>query len=225
MLCDASNDWLVWQLIDSAFPAGAFAHSGGLEAAWRAGLLLGESDDNLEGVLRGVLRQAAHGVAPIAQAACAKSDDLATLDRSCHAFLTNHVANRASRAQGQAFLKAAHAIFGVAPPVGCRAAGEASYSHFAPVFGWVCNRLGLSPRQASRAILFITLRGSVSAAVRLGLIGPLAAQALQHRLGDALEGAAETAIELDFAGVCQVAPLLDLAQAGQDRLYSRLFQS
>lgn len=27
------SDWIAWQLCDSAFPAGAFAHSGGLEAA------------------------------------------------------------------------------------------------------------------------------------------------------------------------------------------------
>ncbi|MDB5296990.1 MAG: putative urease accessory protein UreF, partial [Phycisphaerales bacterium] len=35
----AAADWLLWQLVDSAFPTGGFAHSGGVEAAWQHGRL------------------------------------------------------------------------------------------------------------------------------------------------------------------------------------------
>ena len=38
------NSWRIWQLMDSAFPAGAFAHSGGLEAAWQAGWVRGAEE-------------------------------------------------------------------------------------------------------------------------------------------------------------------------------------
>ena len=31
------SDWLTWQIVDSAFPTGVFAHSWGLEAAWQQG--------------------------------------------------------------------------------------------------------------------------------------------------------------------------------------------
>ena len=36
---DAMLTWRLWQLVDSSFPTGAFAHSGGLEAASHVGLL------------------------------------------------------------------------------------------------------------------------------------------------------------------------------------------
>jgi len=37
------SDWLAWQIVDSAFPVGVFAHSWGLEAAWQAGHVDGEA--------------------------------------------------------------------------------------------------------------------------------------------------------------------------------------
>ena len=55
---------MVWQLADSAFPSGAFAHSGGLEAAWRAGHV---SDPlALEAYLQNQLCQWANATAPLA---------------------------------------------------------------------------------------------------------------------------------------------------------------
>ena len=57
---DASVEtWLIWQLADSAFPCGGFAHSGGLEAA----LAWGEVDDDpaLLDFARNALQQVAGG--------------------------------------------------------------------------------------------------------------------------------------------------------------------
>ncbi len=33
----SESEWLTWQIVDSAFPTGAFAHSCGLESAWQQG--------------------------------------------------------------------------------------------------------------------------------------------------------------------------------------------
>ena len=43
-LVGAENYWLLWQLADSAFPTGGFAHSGGLEAAWQHGEVRNRND-------------------------------------------------------------------------------------------------------------------------------------------------------------------------------------
>jgi urease accessory protein UreF len=73
--------------------------------------------------------------------------------------------------------------------------------------------------------VFIQLRGMVSATVRLNIVGPLEAQSIQHGLSARAEEVAGESDNLTLDGIAQTAPLLDLFQGTQDRLYSRLFQS
>jgi urease accessory protein len=95
---------LLWQLIDSAFPSGAFAHSWGVEAAYQAGEI--ESETALRRFLRDSLWQTGHAVLPLVTTAHRDPARFEALDAVCEAFLTNAVANRASRQQGRAFLAA-----------------------------------------------------------------------------------------------------------------------
>jgi urease accessory protein len=95
----SSSDWIIWQLTDSAFPSGGFAHSGGLEAAAQFGEIDGAA--RLAEFLRASLLQAARGAVPFALAAGREPGQLPEIDLRCDAFLTNSVSNRASRAQGQ----------------------------------------------------------------------------------------------------------------------------
>jgi len=55
--------------------------------------------------------------------------------------------------------------------------------------------------------------------------GPLEAQALQHNLASFAEDIAGDSASLTLQNIAQTSPILDLFQATQDRLYSRLFQS
>lgn len=220
-----ATDWLLWQLADSAFPAGSFAHSGGLEAAWQCGLL--GRGDALGDFLRSALAQAARGAVPLAVAACRDPQLFDEIDKFCDAFLSNHVANRASRGQGQALLAAAERVFRVPRLIEFAADVRARRppGHLAPAFGVVANALDVGAEQAGRLFLFLALRGLASAAVRLGVVGPLEAQSIQYGLAADAERYAAEALRTPVEDVAQTGPLLDLAQGGQDRLYSRLFQS
>ncbi|MDC3952445.1 urease accessory protein UreF [Polyangium jinanense] len=217
---------LVLQLADSAFPAGGFAHSGGLEAAAQLGEITGPS--SLERFLLHNLEQAGAGALPIVTAAHASPKRLSDLDRRHDAFLTNHVSNRASRAQGRAWLAAAAHSFGIASlrELRVRAREDESFcGHFAPVFGAVSALLGLERDEAQRLFLFLHLRGLVSSAVRLSLLGPLEAQALQHRLTGSVLAVLSRHAMRGEEDLTTTAPLVDLFQGHQDRLYSRLFSS
>src|SRR5262245_39965454 len=98
-------NYLVWQLIDSAFPSGGFAHSGGLEAAVQHGYVT--DGDSARAFARQALAQCGRSALPIVSDAHRSQETLGELDRLSDVFLSNPVANRASRAQGRALLTSA----------------------------------------------------------------------------------------------------------------------
>jgi urease accessory protein len=219
------SEFTVWQLADSAFPVGGFAHSGGLEAARQNGEVPG--GQSLLEYLEASLNQIAHASMPFVHVAFIGAVPFNAVDARCDAFLSNHVANRASRLQGQAFLSSAERAFGLEELKAFRREqlAQNTSGHFAPVFGAVARILGMEASTAARLFVFSQLRGFISAAVRLNIVGPGEGQTIQHQLAGAAEGAAMRFGEVALEDAAQTAPLLDLWQGTQDRLYSRLFQS
>ena len=218
-------DWTSWQLADSAFPAGGFAHSGGLESAWRQGLV--EDARSLERFLRAALVATGHGLVPFLVTAHTGNESLAQVDSWCEAFLANHVTNRASRAQGRAFLAAAEAAYGLPEITSLRdAVAEGDLcGHQTPLFGHTASLLGLPRGRAVLLFLYIQLRDTVSAAIRLNIVGPLAGQSLLSHLSRFVEQAAEQSLDRPLAAAAQTSPVIELVAQRHDRLYSRLFQS
>jgi urease accessory protein len=181
----------------------------------------------LERYLLHSLEQVGRGGIPLVTAALAAPARLGELDRLCDASLTNHVANRASRAQGRAWIAAAAAAFGGAlRELRMRIREDAGLSgHLSPVFGVVSAALDIPREESRRLFLFLHLRGLVSSAVRLSLIGPMEGQAMQYRLSDALLAVEARSAALTEEDIASASPLLDLFQGHHDRLYSRLFSS
>jgi urease accessory protein len=218
--------WLLLQLADAAFPAGGFAHSAGLEAALHHGALGAAGE--LEAFVEQVILQAGRASLPFVCAACAEPARLASLDAALDAMLLSHVANRASRAQGRAFASAATRIFEPAPGSALASIAEHAQrgpAHHAAIFGAVFGALGEAPRDAAVAFLHGAARGVLSAAVRLGAVGPLEAQRLQAERAPLLERVAASSTTLDVADAAQPSPLVELYGSLHDRLDGHLFQS
>src|SRR3954471_17932815 len=134
--------FLIWQLVDSGFPAGGFAHSGGLETSVRHGHV--RDTESLRAFARRSMAQAGHAALPLVTAAHRNVRDLGELDALCDVFLISPVANRASRAQGRALLMSAarsfpHITFS---SLEARVRREQLPTHHAPIFGAVLNLLG-----------------------------------------------------------------------------------
>ena len=219
------QDALVWQLVDSAFPTGAFAHSLGLESAWQHGEVVSRVD--LRRFVEATILQTASGALPLVNAAHRDPSRLPEWDALNDAFLTNAVANRASRQQGRTLLASAARIW-PSPDLAAlqtQTQTQALCAHAAPITGVVCRTLGVSLETTQRVVLFVAARGVLSAAVRLGVTGSYDAQRLQSECAGWSATVLERYRDAGPTDLAQTAPIIDILQGAHDRLYSRLFQS
>jgi urease accessory protein len=238
--------WTLWQFIDSSFPSGAFMHSGGLEAAFRAELpAVKWTTDTLTHYLRLYVQQTAGALLPIVREAFVHGEDLnkyAELDlltEQCT--VSNHVTHRASTSMGMSLiitavncfpnnrLKEVKAFINTYehPATEVSLVTKSVQGHFAPLFGLICKRLELEQDHVriGQVFMYTSLRAVVSAAVRLNMIGPIEGQRIQASCYQLAQKIVIEHIDRPLEQLGQTCPLLDIIQGSHDTLYSRLFNT
>jgi len=185
-------------LADGRFPAGAHAHSGGLEPAVADGSVADLA--SLAGFLRGRLATAglvaaAFAAAAVLAAARADAGGVQALDGEFDARTPSPAARAASRAQGRALLRAGT---GAWPGAAALAPGRAPHQPVA--LGLVGGVAGLTPDQAALAAVHGVVTGSATAATRLLGLDPLAVTALLAGLAGLAETVTAEAVAAAEAG-------------------------
>lgn len=220
---DVRKALVLSQLTDATLPVGGFAHSNGIEAASQLGLKL-EKLDSLRTLVflgsRSMLRLQGRFVQLAHKLGDQESlEAWHQLDQDLQAHLaSNGVACRASALQGAGLLRVGRQwqTCGRWPKKG----------HHATAFGLLAARLSLGELATLQAFAYCTVRDSMSAAVRLNLLGPLMAVEVQGAIlqdlsEELLELRDSSAEALALAGGC--CPLLDCVHSGHDLLEARLF--
>ncbi|MCH2211565.1 MAG: hypothetical protein MK110_09700 [Fuerstiella sp.] len=241
-----TGDETLWQLVDATFPSGGFVHSAGLEVQLRWKRVTDGA--TLKELIKHHLVHTGRSVVPFVSESYLSPDRLKSLDHDFDVFLSNHVASRASQAQGRAFLTAATAAFQhsdssqdtersgkeisgeflrhrwLTELSGAMREGDLK-THYPVIWGCITRLLAVTHETALRLFLYTAVRDLLSAAVRLGIIGPLEAQALQFELAPHSKRIGMKCRSLRVSDAVQTASLLDLLHGTHDRLYTRLFQS
>lgn len=223
-------DWYdLMHLADSALPVGGFAFSSGLESSVKLGLI-GRIQD-LFGYLQAYLEQAGSMDLPfmnsISQLSPNQDVVLQEITQELDATLILPSMKRASILQGRGLLRILEPLF---PDAGIDRArkwmvdAQVPY-HYLLVFALGMKHIGCGLADSQRLHLYIMLRDQVSAAIRLGIIGPMEGHVLQRRLHDRSEEIRAASEGLTYTDAVRTCPALEIAQGYHEQIYSRLFQN
>ncbi|MGP4091076.1 urease accessory protein UreF [Streptomyces sp. KR55] len=178
-------------LADGRFPAGGHAHSGGAEAAVKAGRITGAA--SLEDFCRGRLHTAGLVSAALAAAAAVGVDPV-SLDAAADARTPSPALRVAARKLGRQLMRAARATW----PSGELDALAAEFpkgAHQPVVLGVAARAAGLGAVDAAHCAAYESVSGPASATVRLLSLDPFDATGVLARLAPEMDRVVDRAVE------------------------------
>ena len=225
-----SNEYLLLQLADSAWPTGSFAFSNGLEALAKMGRI---SDfASLMEAFRSTLIATSEADLPFLNSAFALpedfvEDDFAAIIFDWAAFNTVESMRRANEILGENWWQLVKRVYN---PHGLehyeeffRASSQPKC--FTVTFPLLLKSLHFSLDSTHQVFYHMAIRDQLSAALRLGLIGPMKAQEIYPQLSAEVRDFLPDYTNREYHEATRSQPTLELAQASHRYLHSRLFQN
>jgi urease accessory protein len=178
-------------LADGRFPAGGHAHSGGAEAAVKAGRITCAA--SLEDFCRGRLHTAG-AVAGALAAAAVLGVGPRELDAAADARTPSPALRAAARRLGRQLLRAARSSW-PCDELDALARRFPKGAHQPVVLGCVARAAGLGPEDAAYCAAYESVSGPATATVRLLSLDPFDATGVLARLAPEVDRVADTAVE------------------------------
>lgn len=227
---DPTRLLMLLQWTDSAFPTGAFAHSGGLETGTQSGEIKTPSD--LLAWITAKLDSAAGTdliVIHCAMAAFRQGDTahIVYLDELCAASKIAQETRHASEKIGRRMLDN---VLNMLPDERLNdframiAAGQV-YGHHAVIHGLVCAAARIDAQTAMLAFAYGMVANQSSAALKLMSIGQTQAQGVLSAAHSMMQFAVDTALARTLDDFGSFAPVLDIRAMQHEYLFRRLFIS
>ncbi|GAC1323544.1 MAG: urease accessory protein UreF [Chloroflexota bacterium] len=211
--------WLdILQVLDSAFPTGAFAHAAGLETLSLPDRSAASIQLAVDERIRTTL-----GRFELVFVVHARTDDLRSLDDALDTMLLVRETREASAVVGRSLLNSTRGLVDSQRLAAFRRA--AYHAHHAVVFGAVAQALEMTEQASVESYAFGAVRSLISAAQRLGWLGQTEAQRILHTLKPTIRAAVDEAHTLELADAGAFAPRWDLAAMVHERAPRRMFAS
>jgi len=219
------------QFSDGLFPAGAYAHSFGLESCAQTGEVRDAA--GVESFLRAYLEGCAgptDAVALVCARRAAAEKNLAAclaLDETLDAMKAPSELRDASRQMGRQTLRVATHLPSdpLLETFGNAVAAETSPGHHAIVFGMIGGILAWDALEMTGAYLYSTSSALVGAALRLLPLGQLAGQRIVWNVRPLIAALANEAQNKSEQDMWSFAPALEIASMRHATLDARLFRS
>ena len=215
-------------LVDSAIPTGSFAYSYGLESSLTFGLV--NTPFDLRNHLYSYLQQAGSAELPFIHSAfhlTEKSPEFKAVAEEYDAQLLVPALYKASAVQGRNWLKLLATFYPEAAleTIAQWFASQEIPPHFTLVFTLALRRVGFELKELQGMYLHMLLRDQLSAAIRLGFLGPLEGHQLQHDFYAVFEHILASQADKGYREAVRSAFLLDAEQVLHEDIYSKLFQN
>jgi urease accessory protein len=196
-------------LADGRFPAGGHAHSGGAEAAVKAGRITGAAD--LEEFCRGRLHTVGLVAASLA-AAAVLGVPVGELDAAADARTPSPALRVAARKLGRQLMRAARAAW-PSEELDAVAREFPKGAHQPVVLGVVARVAGLGASDAAHCAAYESVSGAAGAVVRLLSLDPFDASGVLARLAPEVDRVADLAVEAGRGAVVEGVGALPAASA------------
>jgi len=219
------------QFSDGLFPAGAYAHSFGLEYFVQAGEICDAA--GVEAFLRAFLQGACAPTDTVAVHCAwraARANDLSAclaLDETLDAMKTAKELRDASRQMGRQTLRVANHLpsHPLLKKFNEAVRNDMTPGHHPVVFGLIGGTAGWPAPEMACAFLYSTSAALVGAALRLIPLGQLAGQQILANTRTLIAALAAEAQEKSPADIWSFAPSLEIASMRHATLEARLFRS